>query len=143
MTILNSNLVAAAAVMTAAESRYTAAIAEWRKCNGFGLEAHEELVESEMSVVTAREEFSHELQLARTTETRAAMFAYLDCAVAALDPEIENGWLRASINRELGTITIRVVAGFGSHYATVQGDYYMDADGLQQMIEDIELNWLG
>jgi len=143
MTIINANLIAAAAIQTAAESRYTAAIAEWRKCDGFGLEAHEELIESEMAVVTAREEFSHELQLARTVEVRAAMFAYIDVAMIALDPEVENAWMQASVNRELGTLTIKVMAGFGSYWATVNSNYHLDADGLQQMIEDIELNWLG
>jgi hypothetical protein len=143
MTILNPNLTAAASTMTIAESRYTAAIAEWRKCDGYGLGAHEELIESECAVAVAREEFSHELQLARTTEVRAAMFAYIDAAITALDPEVEGAWLRAEINRELGTLTLKVVAGFGSHYANVQANYYMDANGLQQLIEDIELNWLG
>jgi hypothetical protein len=143
MTVINPNLTNAAAIMTTAEGRYTAAIAEWQKCNGYGLEAHQELIESELAVVTAREEFSHELQLARSVEVRAAMFAYLDCALTSLDPEVENGWLRANINRELGTITIKVTAGFGSYWATVNSNYHLDADGLQQLIEDIELNWLG
>jgi hypothetical protein len=143
MTILNNELAAAAAVMTAAESRYTAAINSWKKCDGYGLEAHEELIESEMAVTTAREEFSHELQLARTVEVRAAMFAYIDTAMDALDPEVENAWMRAHINRELGTLTVEVVAGFGSQFATVSSNYHLDADGLQQLLEDIELNWLG
>ena len=143
MTILNPKLIAAAAVKTAAEVRYATAIAEWQKCGGFDNAVHVELIDSEMAVVTAREEVSHEIQLARTVEVRGAMFAYLDVAVRSLDPEIENAWLRADLNRERDEVTLEVVAGFGSYWANVHSDYTLDEAGLERLIADVEMNWLG
>lgn len=147
MTTITATLATARTAAIAAEVRYATAIEAWKKWNETPIELRDdlstELLEAEYHVFEARQGFSHELQLARTLEVRAAMYSYLDAAVRSLDPQIENAWLLAHTSKQSDDVTIKVTAGFGGHWANVHSSYPLTWGGLERLIEDIELNWLG